>query len=54
MAEGVAMWSLSLYGCVNSTLVAWLLQSRIEGGIMLTLLDAEEMEKRLTSCRKYR
>jgi len=32
-------------GCVGSTLVAQLLQGRMKEGIMLTLLDAEEMKK---------
>jgi len=39
------MQSLSLYECVNSTLVAWLLQGRMEGETMLTSLDAEGMKK---------
>jgi len=45
MTEGVAKRSLSLYGCVGSTPVARLLQDRMEEGIMLTSLDAEEMKK---------
>jgi len=40
------MQSLSLYGCVDSTLVAQLLQGRMEGGIMLMSLDAEGMKKK--------
>jgi len=53
MTEGVAKQSLSLYGCIGSTLVAWLLQGRMEEGIMLTSLDAEGMKK-INSMWKYR
>jgi len=45
MTEGVAKRSLSLYECVGSTLVARLLQGRMEEGIMLTSLDAEGIKK---------
>jgi len=47
MTEEVATRSLSLYGCVDSTPVAWLLQGRMEGRIVLMSLDAEKMKSML-------
>jgi len=44
MTEGVATRSPSLYGCADSTLVARLLQGRMEGRIVLTSLDVEGMK----------
>jgi len=54
MTEGVAMQSLSLYECVDSTPVARLLQGRMERRNYVDVIRYRRNEKISTSCGKYR
>jgi len=47
------MQSLSLYGCVDSTPVAQLLQGRMERRNYVDVIRCRRNEKESTSCGKY-
>jgi len=54
MTEGVAMQSLSLYGCVDFTLVARLLQGRMERRNYVDIIRCRRNEKRINFMWKIR